>query len=256
VRAAVAAELTKLRTVRATAWTLLLAVVLSTGLAVLVSASFRAGFDQLTAERRERFDPLFATFYGLTMGVLPLVVFGVLAVGSEYRTGMIHASLAAVPGRGRFLAAKLAAVAAFALPASAVTVLVAFVAAQAALGPHRTSFGADGVAEAAVGAVLYLTLMCLFAAGLTMALRSPVVALAVLMPVLFLGSQGLGNIPGARVVLQYLPDQAAYVMLHLTMPGDPQFGRDYGAWTGMGILLLWTAAAVATGYVVLRRRDA
>jgi hypothetical protein len=45
-------------------------------------------------------------------------------------------------------------------------------------------------------------------------------------------------------------------MLHLTDADDPRFGRDYGAWTGLGIVLLWTVAAVAAGYLALRRRDA
>jgi ABC-2 type transport system permease protein len=47
------------------------------------------------------------------------------------------------------------------------------------------------------------------------------------------------------------------VVMHLTgPPGDPRFGRDYGPWTGMAILALWTAAAIVGGYLVLRRRDA
>ncbi len=37
--------------------------------------------------------------------------------------------------------------------------------------------------------------------------------------------------------------------------GAPRFGRPYGAWTGLGILVLWTAAALIGGYLVLRRRD-
>jgi hypothetical protein len=30
----------------------------------------------------------------------------------------------------------------------------------------------------------------------------------------------------------------------------------YGPWGGMGIMLLWVAAALAGGYLVLKRRDA
>jgi hypothetical protein len=45
--------------------------------------------------------------------------------------------------------------------------------------------------------------------------------------------------------------------MHLTgPPGDPRFGRDYGPWTRVGILVLWTSAALIGGYLVLRRRDA
>jgi hypothetical protein len=127
--------------------------------------------------------------------------------------------------------------------------------AQLALGSHGTSLRDPGVAEAVVGTCLYLTLICLFTTGLAMVLRYTAAALGILLPILFLGSQGLGNIPGIKVVTQYLPDQAGQVMLHLTQPGDPRFGRDYGAWEGLGILLLWTVASVLSGYLVLRRRD-
>jgi hypothetical protein len=39
-------------------------------------------------------------------------------------------------------------------------------------------------------------------------------------------------------------------------PENPVIARDFGAWTGIGILALWTAAALIGGYLVLRRRDA
>jgi hypothetical protein len=88
-------------------------------------------------------------------------------------------------------------------------------------------------------------------------LRSSVASLAVLLPLLFLGSQGLGNVPKVKVVTQYLPDQAGSVIFHLFgPPGNPVFGRDFGPWTGLAILALWTAAALTGGYLVLRHRDA
>ena len=241
-----AAELTKLRTVRSTYWTLLLTFALSAGLAYLFGRGFRG------IEDRE-FDRLFATYYSLTLGQMALVVFGVTAVAGEFSSGSIRSSLAAMPQRGRFAAAKIMAIAAFALPVSAVTVLATYLTAQAGLGHNH----AEWETRAFVGAVLYLVLISLFAAGVAMMLRSGAFSLAILMPLLFLGSQGLGNIPKARVVLQYLPDQAGMVIMHLTGPAsDPMFGRDYGPWTGLGITALWAVAALLGGFLMLRRRDA
>jgi hypothetical protein len=52
-------------------------------------------------------------------------------------------------------------------------------------------------------------------------------------------------------------DQAGSVIMHIVGPPEsPYFARDYGAWTGIGILALWTAAALIGGYLVLRHRDA
>ncbi|GAA4224772.1 ABC-type transport system involved in multi-copper enzyme maturation permease subunit [Streptosporangium album] len=255
--AVVTAEWTKIRTVRSTLWTLLLTFALSVGLGYLVSLSFRDSLSRLPQDQQETFAPLFATFYSLTIGQLPLVVFGVLVVTTEYTSRTIRVSLAAVPRRGLFYGAKVLAVLSSALGVSAITVLVTFFAAQAALGPHGVSLGTAEVALTATGACLYLTAICLFAMGVAAMSRSATSSLGILLPLLFLGSQGLGNVPGLKPFAQYLPDQAGMVIMHLTgPPGDPRFSRDYGPWAGMGILSLWVAAALVGGYLVLRRRDA
>lgn len=237
------AELTKLRTVRSTAWTLASFLVVSAGLGYLLQLTLR------DAERIEGYDPLFATFLPLTIGQMALVVFGALAVTSEYSSGTIRASLAAVPRRGRFYLAKLAAVAGVAAVASVVTVAVTYLA-------GRQPLTAEAL-RACAGAGIYLTLMCAFAFGVAAMVRHTAIVLGGLLPVLFLGSQGLGNIPTIRKVTQFLPDQTGWVVMHLAGPqDDPRWARDYGAWTGLGLLTLWTVAALLGGYLVLRRRDA
>ncbi|MEV8637581.1 ABC transporter permease subunit [Streptosporangium sp. NPDC051023] len=257
LRAVAAAEWTKIWTVRSTLLTLLLTLALGAGLGYLVGAGVAGGFTHMTPQQQETFDPLFATFYSLTLGQLPLVVFGVLLVGTEYTSGTIKVSLAAVPRRGLFYGGKALAGLLTALCTSVVTVAATFFAAQAGLGPYATSLGAEGVPQAVVGACLYLTLICVFAMGVAAMLRGSTGPLAILLPLLFLGSQGLGNVPGLKKVTQYLPDQVAAVIMHLAgPPGDPRFSRDFDAWTGMGILGLWVVLALAGGYLVLRRRDA
>jgi ABC-type transport system involved in multi-copper enzyme maturation permease subunit len=253
----IAAEWTKIRTVRSTVWTLLSTVVISAGLAYLLALNFRNSFAGMSADRQAAFDPLFATFLPITLGQLPLVIFGAVAVTSEYATGTMLASLAATPNRARFYAAKVLSTVLVAAGVTVVTVPVMFVAAQAGLGPLRTSLGADGALEAMAGACLYLPLMCAFAMGVATLLRSTALTLGILLPLLFLGSQGLGNIPKVMTVTQYLPDQTAWVVMHLAGPQDEaRWTRDYGAWTGMSLLLLWTLAALLAGYAILRRRDA
>lgn len=251
--AVVRSEWTKVRTLRATVWTLLPTVVLGIGLGALVSLALR----DARTEPYGEVDPIFATFYGLTLAQLPLVVFGVMLVASEYRSGTIRPSLLATPHRGRFYAGKVLTGAGLASVVSLGTVLGTFAAAQATLGPRAVSLTDPGVTRAVVGAWLYLTLICLFAVGVAAMVRGAVVALSVLLPLLFLNSQGLGNIPGARTVLQFLPDQAGQFIMHMAgPPDDPVFDRVYGPWTGLAILALWTAAALAGGHLVLRHRDA
>jgi ABC-2 type transport system permease protein len=254
---AVAAEWHKVRTLPAVFFLPAATLLVSAGLGGLVALSFRLNYDNLPPDVRERFDPLFATFYSLTLGQLPLVVLGVLIVGSEYASGTIRASLVAVPRRGVYYSAKLLTGGGVALGIAVVTVPVTFFVAQPALGPHATSLRAGGVLTAVVGSCLYLTLIGLLSIGVATMLRSSVFSLAILLPLFLLGSQGLANVPKLKTVTQYLPDAAGMVIMHLTgPPGDPRFGRPYGPWTGLGILTLWTASALVGGYAVLRRRDA
>lgn len=254
--ALISAEWIKIRSLRSTIWTVALTVALSVGLAYLVGLSFRADFTRMSPAARDAFDPLFATFYSLTIGQLALVVLAVFVVTSEYSTGTIHASLTAMPRRDRFYAAKVVTGTLVAAAVALVTVPATFAAAQVGLGPHHTSISADGALTAAAGACLYLTFLYLLATGVAMLLRNAIPALGILLPLLFLGSQGLGNVPGIKAVAQYLPDQAGMVIMHLAGAAhDPRFARPYGPWTGMAIMGAWAAAGLLAGYLTLRRRD-
>ena len=254
-RYVVTAELTKIRTVRSTKWALLLTLLICVCLGYAVSLSLRVTFPQLPQQQRRAFDPLFATFYSLSIGQLALVAFGVTVTGSDYSTGAIVTSLTTVPRRGLFYAAQIAAGLLAAAGIAVVTVCATFLAAQRALGPHSTSLGTPGSIQAALGACLYLILICAFAMGVATIVRSPAMALAILIPLLFLDSQGLGNVPGLQTVIDYLPDQAGAVIAHLSGTGSGHFSRPFGPWTGMAIMLAWTAAALCCGYVVLARAD-
>jgi ABC-2 type transport system permease protein len=254
-RLLVTAELTKIRTIRSTRRALLVTPLICVCLGYVVSLSLRASFAHLPAAQRRDFDPLFATFYSLSIGQLALVVFGAAAVGSEYTSGTVAISLTAVPRRDLFYAAKITAGLLAAAVTALVTVTAEFFAAQRALGPHGTSIAAPGALQASAGACLYLTLICALAMGVTAITGSTARCLVVLLPLLFLDSQGLGNVPGLGKVIDYLPDQAGAVIMHLSSGGGGRFGRPFGPWAGMGIMVIWVASALAGGYLVLARTD-
>jgi ABC-type transport system involved in multi-copper enzyme maturation permease subunit len=251
----VTAELTKIGTVKSTKWALVLTLLTCACLGYAVSLSLRVSFPRLPPQQRRDFDPLFATFYSLSIGQLALAAFGATVTGGEYSTGMIAASLTAVPRRGLFYIAKIAAGLLVAAATALVTVAVTFISAQQALGPHRASVSAPATWQAALGACLYLTLICGLAMGISAILRSPALTLAVLMPLLFLDSQGLGNVPGLQKVIDYLPDQAGTVVMHLSGSGGGRFSRPFSPWAGMAIMAAWATAALIGGYLVLARAD-
>lgn len=245
--AAVHAEFTKLRCVRSTFIALMLFVPVSVLVAALDGWSARSALESDSPMLRDGFTPQQAGLDGILYGQLALIVFGVLVVASEYGSGMMRVSLLAVPRRGRLYAAKMAVTAAVTAVVAIPVTVVSYLVTQLALGPHGASIGASGVPRALVGAVVYLTLMCLFAASTAAMARNAIVPLAVLLPMVLAGSQILSIIGATKEVARYFPDRAGMQMLTVD---------SHDAYTGCAVLLAWTVAALACGYLRHRRWDA
>ncbi|MGA4841569.1 ABC transporter permease [Streptomyces sp. G45] len=243
-----AAEWIKLRTVRST-W-LLLAV--GAVLTVLVSLMFCAligpEFRRADAGRQAELDPVGLAFTGLPFGQVPLVVLAVLAVGGEYGTGMIRTTLAAVPRRGRLLAAKLAVLGAVGLCWGLVTGAVAVSAGSGVLGA-RAPLYAEAL-RAVAGAGVYGALLAVLAGAFTFVVRRSLTALGVLLPLLFVVSGALATAPRLRALARFLPDRAG-----LRLMRGHQDAGDLSPAAGGGVLLLWATAAAVVAYLALRRQE-
>ncbi|MGH8876482.1 MAG: ABC transporter permease [Stackebrandtia sp.] len=248
--AVIRSEWVKTRSTRATMWTVSLTLLLTTAMAGLLGFAWRSS-DMAKDESAMRF----AGFYPLTLGQMFLVVFAILLIGSEFSSGSIRSSLIAVPKRGRYFAGKFVSAGLVLLVVAVATVALSQVAVQLALGDYAVSIDDSELRLAVLGACAYLPLIGLFAMGLTALLRSSIGALAILMPLLFLNSQGFGNIPYVKEVAQYLPDNAGQSLMRM-VPETGRFSHDYGPLGALFILLAWTAAAVIGGYLVTRRKEA
>ncbi|BAU86151.1 ABC transporter permease subunit [Streptomyces laurentii] len=249
-------EWTKIRTVSSTVWTLASALVVTVAMGAALSALMRSQFDHLDPIQRATFDPTFVSFSGMVLGQLAMVVFGVLVVGTEYSSGMIRTSLAAVPQRAAFLFSKITVAAVLALVVGLATGFLSFFLGQALLGDHRTTLGADNVLRAVIGAGLYMGLIALFSMGVTTMLRSSMLSLGILVPFFFLISQILSAVPKAKEVARYFPDQAGSKIMQVVPEALGGEKAPYGPWGGLGIMVLWVLAALLGGYVVLKKRDA
>lgn len=246
-------EWTKIRSVRSTVWTLALAFVVTVGIGALLSLLTNNNFAEFRRHDAETpFDATGTAFSGIMLGELAIIVFGVLAIGNEYSSGMIRVTLAAVPQRGTLLTGKAVVLGGLALAVSLVTAFVTFFLGQALLGTHSTTLGEPNVLRAVLGAALYLTLLCLFAAGVTTMLHNQTLALGVLVPFFFLLSPILSAVPKVKTLAHYFPDYAGSRMLLVY----EQHGQPYGPWAGFLICLAWTLAALVGGALVLKKRDA
>ncbi|GAA4552019.1 ABC transporter permease [Streptomyces collinus] len=194
------------------------------------------------------FDPLFASLSGVIPGQIAAVSFGAMAVSSEFHQGALRLSLAAVPRRGRWFAAKAAVIAVPVFLVGLVTALAALFAARAGLGPAAGGLSTGEQVRAVVGCGVYLMLMALFAAGIATLLRSGVATLSLLVPFILVVSFVIGDATGT--VADFLPDKAGQLVLRETYDGT------LGPWSGLAVTALWTAAALLAGAWRLRRRDA
>ena len=250
----VRSEWTKIRSVASTMWTLSLAVVVTIALGMLISALSKNEFDDMSRNDQLSFDPTFISFAGMGLGQLALIVFGVLVVSNEYSTGMIRASLAAVPQRGTFLFSKIAVATGLSLVVGLATSFVAFFLGQSMLGEYRAEIGDPGVLRAVIGGGLYMALIAMFSMGVAAMLRSPMLSLGILMPFFFLISNILGNVGATKKIGRYLPDQAGSRIMQVVTPLDDD--TPYGPWGGLAIMVAWVAAALLGGYLLLQKRDA
>ncbi|MEU3745421.1 MULTISPECIES: ABC transporter permease [Streptomyces] len=256
VSAVLQSEWTKIRTVSSTVWTLASALIVTVGVGAALSAVFNSTFDDLSTAEKLTFDPTLVSFFGMTLGQLAMVVFGVLVVGTEYSSGMIRTSLAAVPQRATFLFSKIAVAGGLALLVGVVTSFLSFFLGQALLGEHRASIGDENVLRAVFGGGIYMGLIAIFSMGVAAMLRSSMLSLGILMPFFFLVSQILAAVPKVKEVAKYFPDQAGSKIMQVVPDALDTEKAPYGPWGGLGIMLLWVGAALLGGYLVLKKRDA
>jgi ABC-2 type transport system permease protein len=256
--AALRAEWTKMRTSPGTAWLLLAVVAATVAVSAAAVASARcpaAGCGQ---------DPGKISLTGVDLGQAAVAIVAALAVSTEYSTGMIRTTLAAMPGRVIVLAAKAAVVAALILGAGALAAAGSLLAGWLIL-PGRGFTRAHGFApltladgavlRATAGSVLYLALIALLSLGAAAAMRDSAVAIGLVLGVLYLLPIMAGVIHNATVqrhVLQAAPMTAGLDIQATTglrsLPLTP--------WQGLGVLAAWAAAALLAGGLLLRLRDA
>jgi ABC-2 type transport system permease protein len=247
-------EWTKLRTQPGALWSLLSAVILV--------IAFGIGYSLLREARPPHgaaaasFDPVSVSLAGVQLAQVAAGVLGVLLITSEYATGLIRTTLAAVPRRLPTLWGKAvvlaAAVVAVSLPAAVAVVL----AGQSILGREHlsVSIGDPGVARAVIGSALYLAVAGLLGLALGALLRSTAGGIAALFGLLFAVPILVGFLPGtlSDEIGKYLPGAAGLAVT--TVHQDP--ATSLAPWTGLGVFCAYTAVLLGFAAVRMRRGDA
>lgn len=254
-RRALGAEWVKLRSVRSTTWTLLATLAVCVGLEWLIAAARVSRWSELGPGEKLFFDRAWFSYHAMFLGQLVIGSLGALVMTAEFTTGSIRATFAAVPRRGRVLAAKAAVFAAVALAVSEVISFSAFGIVQAVL--HSKHAGASlsdpGMLRAVIGAGIYLTLVGLLGLAIGAILRSTAASIGTLVALMFVAPLLVQALPRslAESISKYLPTEAGTAIMRTIQPPDT-----LGPWTGLGLLAAYCGIALLAAAVLLKRRDA
>ena len=249
-------EWMKFRSLRSTLYTLLAAVVLMIGIGALFSAVSASQYHTFSAADKATFSPISTSLTGISFAVVAFGVLGVLLMSGEYSTGMIRASLTAVPRRLPVLWGKLAVFAGMIFSISLVTSFVSFFLGQALLSSHHLNVAitSPGALRSVIGAALYVTVAGMIGVALGALLRNTAAGISTLVGVFFVIPPLTELLPASVSdhLTKYLPSNA----------GEALWGGIHGTqsalspWTGFALLCGYAVILIAAAAWRLRSADA
>ncbi len=256
LREIVASEWTKLRSVRSTAWTLLITVVAGVGIGALVTSATASRWADRSTVNRASFDPTRSSLAGVLFAQLAVGVLAVLIVSAEYSTGTIRVTLAAVPRRPLVLLAKTLVLGVPVMVAGEITSFAAFALGQRFLSGHAptASLSDPNALRAVVCGGLYLTLLGLLALGLATIVRHTAPAISTYVGILLILPIITAVLPSSLAddINRFLPADIGTAMLS----AHRHTSNAFGPWPSFALLAGYAAAALIAACIVLIRRDA
>ncbi len=177
-------------------------------------------------------------------------------ITGEYSTGMIRATMSAVPKRLPVLWAKLGVFTVVAAVTMLISTFAAFLIGQALLAPiaPHTTLSAPHVLRVVIGAGLYLTVVAVLGLAIGFIVRNTAGAISALfgiMLILPIIGELLPPDWWSAHFVGWLPSNAGQQLM--TLHPDPHM---LAPWNGFALFVGYTVAAVIIAAVVVKRRDA
>ncbi|MBT2449923.1 ABC transporter permease [Streptomyces sp. ISL-43] len=257
-----AAEWIKLWSLRSTPWAFGVGVLVVIGINVNAAVADYDNYPNYPQGTKDLFVPIWAMRDAFTLGagmVLMLAAgsIGALTVVSEYSTGQIRTTFAAVPARRSVVAAKTAVVTAITLVYGAVVATASFGVTQAVLSGRHVGLPLDypGALRATAASALLAPVCALVGMGLGALIRHTATSIVTITGVLLLLPSLINDRDAWSAALLHALPRGAWD--RLTEVGDSPVPVLYpatltGAWI---VYAAWPLAAVAIATVVVHRRD-
>jgi ABC-2 type transport system permease protein len=259
---ALRAEWVKLRSVRSTFWSLLLLFGVSLLFTAIQSSgsSTEGGSPDMPGDN----DLVLESLAGIWFGQIAAAVLAVLAITSEYSTGMIRTTFAANPRRRRVLAAKAVVVSGVVLIVGLATCVACFQVGQwlfreggfTYVNGYPAVTLADGEAlRAVLGSAACLGLLALFALGVGTVFRHTAGAITFVLAVVLAPVIASGFLPEnlAEPLEKYSLLGAGLAVQQTVERPD---NIPIGPWGGLAVVATYAAVAFLAAVVTIGRRDA
>lgn len=259
-------EWIKLTTVRSTVWSLAVLVLISLGLGLLIATFLEAGDAGAAAGSDAPGGPaaaaaaatdwaLTSATAGMAMASLVAAILGALSITSEYSTGMIRSSLAAVPKRLPVLFAKAVVLALVTFGVGLITLFGTYLIVTPILEGKGFEAHLDDpqTVIALIGGAAYLAIVAVFSLGLGTIIRSGAGAIAAAVGVLLILPPLFMLVP-----LEWLQDLAPYLLSSAgaQMRTIPTGSTDVEGWLAVIVSVAWAVVSLVVAAVLLKRRDA
>lgn len=251
-------EWLKFRALRSTRWSTVVFVLALLSIGALILSYYPAHWAHQTAADRASLDPTSDSFAGMALGQLAAGIIGVLMMTSEYSSGAIRSTLAAIPDRRLLLTAKALVLGASAFAVGLVTCLAAFAIDQYLVLGSLPSAHTTLTQAAALRAIVlmggYTALIGLLGLGLGAIVRHSAGGIAALVGVVFV-LPVIGTLLPNSIQYsagRYLPMAIAENSLSVVKP----VAHAMAPWTGFILVGGYAAVALVVGGWLLAKRDA
>jgi ABC-2 type transport system permease protein len=257
-----AAEWIKLWSLRSTSWVFGISALAVTGINVNAASADYSNWPSYGASIRASFDPYWAMRDAFTRPACLVLMLaagsiGAIAIVSEYSTGLIRTTFAAVPARRSVMAAKFSVVTAVLLVFGTVIAAASFGVTQAILSGRHVglSIAYPGALRLVAASALLAPVSAAIGMGIGALIRHSASTIIITTAVLLL----LPILIDSQIHQWVMDLHNAMPMPaweRLVFPGNPAFGGRQATITGSWLVFaLWPLTAVILAMTAVHRRD-
>jgi ABC-2 type transport system permease protein len=256
-----AAEWTKLWSLRSTYGSLALIMLAAIGFSANAALADYHNWPTYSADRRALFNPLRDAFpeQAYLFVMLAAGSMGAITIVGEYATGLIRTTFAAVPHRRSVVTAKITLLTAVMLAVGAIAAATSFGVSQAILSGRQAgySIGNPGALQAIAASTLLVPVCALVGTGIGALIRHAAPTIVTTAVVLLLLPTAFDDNRRWQAAINHALPLSAWEHLIDTRPAPSWVHIAYpptvtGSWT---VYMVWPLVAAIAAVIVAHRRD-